>query len=138
MVTFFRDNMNAMLEGGVDFVFCNEIEALGWAQTDNLDEAAERLKAICQNFVITRGGDGAILYDGTRTHEVASEKVDAVNTNGAGDMFAGAFFYALWRGAAILSACEFAAKAAGAVVCQAGPRLSLDSTKALRDAYFNN
>ncbi len=138
MVTFFRDNMNAMLEGGVDFVFCNEIEALEWAQTDNLDEAAERLKAICQSFVITRGANGAILYDGTGTHQVASEKVTAVNTNGAGDMFAGAFFYALWRGAAMLSACEFAAKAAGAVVCQAGPRLSLDATSALRDAYFSN
>ena len=138
MVKFFRDNMNAMLEGGVDFVFCNEIEALEWAQTDNLDEAAERLKAICQSFVITRGADGAILYDGTSTHQVASEKVTAVNTNGAGDMFAGAFFYALWRGVAMLSACEFAAKAAGAVVCQAGPRLSLDATSAIRDAYFSN
>lgn len=137
MVTFFRDNMNAMLEGGVDFVFCNEIEALEWAQTDNLDEAAERLKSICGSFVITRGADGAILYDGMSTHQVASEKVTAVNTNGAGDMFAGAFFYALWRGAAMLSACEFAAKAAGAVVCQAGPRLSLDATSALRDAYFS-
>jgi sugar/nucleoside kinase (ribokinase family) len=138
MVTFFRDNMNAMLEGGVDFVFCNEIEALEWAQTDNLDEAAERLKAICQSFVITRGAYGAILYDGTSTHQVASEKVNAVNTNGAGDMFAGAFFFALWRGAAMVNACEFAAKAAGAVVCQAGPRLSLDATTALRDAYFRN
>jgi sugar/nucleoside kinase (ribokinase family) len=138
MVTFFRDNMNAMLEGGVDFVFCNEIEALEWAQTDNLDEAAERLQAICRSFVITRSADGAILYDGTSMHRVAAEKVKAVNTNGAGDMFAGAFFFALWRGAAMVNACEFAAKAAGAVVCQAGPRLSLDTTSALRDAYFSH
>jgi sugar/nucleoside kinase (ribokinase family) len=138
MVTFFRDNMNAMLEGGVDFVFCNEIEALEWAQTDNLDEAAERLQAICRSFVITRSADGAILYDGTSMHRVAAEKVKAVNTNGAGDMFAGAFFYALWRGADMVNACEFAAKAAGAVVCQAGPRLSLDTTSALRDAYFSH
>ena len=138
MVTFFRDNMNAMLEGGVDFVFCNEIEALEWAQTDNLEEAAKRLQAICSSFVITRGANGAILYDGTSTHQVASEKVKAVNTNGAGDMFAGAFFYALWRGAAMVNACEFAAKAAGAVVCQAGPRLSLDTTSDLRNAYFGN
>ena len=137
MVTFFRDNMNAMLNGGVDFVFCNEIEALEWAQTDSLSDASERLKAICTNFVITRGADGAILYDGADMHHVASEKVKAVNTNGAGDMFAGAFFYALWRGASMVKACEFAAKAAGAVVCQAGPRLSLEATSALRDAYFS-
>ena len=136
MVTFFRDNMNAMLEGGVNFVFCNEIEALEWAQTDNLDVAAERLKTICESFVITRGADGAILFDGNGLHAVASEKVTAVNTNGAGDMFAGAFFYALWRDASMVSACEFATKAAGTVVCQAGPRLSLDTTSALRDAYF--
>ena len=137
MVTFFRDNMNAMLDGGVDFVFCNEIEALEWAQTDSLSDASERLKTICTNFVITRGADGAILYDGANMHRVASEKVNAVNTNGAGDMFAGAFFYALWRGASMVQACEFAAKAAGAVVCQAGPRLSLEATSALRDAYFS-
>ena len=34
MVTFFRDNMNALLEDGVDFIFCNEIEALEWAETE--------------------------------------------------------------------------------------------------------
>lgn len=138
MVTFFRDNMNAMLEGGVDFVFCNEIEALEWAETDNLETAAEGLKAICASFVITRGADGAILYDGADMHHVASEKVQAVNTNGAGDMFAGAFFYALWRGESMASACEFAAKAAGTVVCQAGPRLSSETTGALRGAYFKD
>jgi len=38
----------------------------------------------------------------------------------------------------MVNACEFAAKAAGAVVCQAGPRLSLDTTSALRDAYFSH
>ena len=138
MVTFFRDNMNAMLEGGVDFVFCNEIEALEWAQTDNLDEAAERLKAICQSFVITRGANGAILYDGTSTHQVASEKVTAVNTNGAGDMFAGAFFYGLGQGLSMVAACEFASKAASIVVCQAGPRLSMQAARAVRDAHFRN
>jgi len=36
----------------------------------------------------------------------------------------------------MLEACEFASKAAGAVVCQAGPRLSLEASHALRDAHF--
>ena len=136
MVTFFRDNMNALLEDGVDFVFCNEIEALEWAETDNLQTAVEKLKAISQRFVVTRGADGALLYDGTQQHHVPAQPVNAVNTNGAGDMFAGAFFYALWAGTDMLEACEFASKAAGAVVCQAGPRLSLEASHALRDAHF--
>ena len=136
MVTFFRDNMNAILEDGVDFIFCNEIEALEWAETDNLQTAVEKLKTISQSFVITRGADGALLYDGTQQHRVPAQPVDAVNTNGAGDMFAGAFFYALWAGTDMLKACEFASKAAGAVVCQAGPRLSLETSHKLRDAHF--
>ena len=32
MVKFFRDNMAAMVEGGVEMVFCNEAEALEWGQ----------------------------------------------------------------------------------------------------------
>ena len=77
MVTFFRDNMNQMIDGGVDLVFCNEVEALGWAETENLDEAAGKLKGIAKSFVITRGGDGAILFDGETTHKIAAQKVEA-------------------------------------------------------------
>lgn len=136
MVTFFRDNMNQMIDGGVDFVFCNEIEALGWAETESLDEAASRLQGIAKSFVITRGGDGAILFDGETTHEIAAQRVEAVNTNGAGDMFAGAFFYSLWRGSDMRGACEFASKAAAAIVCQPGPRLSLSDSQELKNSHF--
>jgi sugar/nucleoside kinase (ribokinase family) len=136
MVTFFRDNMNQMIDGGVDLVFCNEIEALGWAETESLDEATSKLKGIAKSFVITRGGDGAILFDGETTHEIAAQKVEAVNTNGAGDMFAGAFFYSLWRGGDMRGACEFASKAAAAVVCQPGPRLSLSDSQELKNSHF--
>ena len=55
MVTFFRDNLDAILEGGVDFIFCNEIEALEWAGTDNLQAAAQAMRAISNEFVITLG-----------------------------------------------------------------------------------
>ena len=136
MVTFFRNNMKQMIEGGVDLVFCNEIEALQWAETDDLDEAAKKLENIAESFVITRGGDGAIVFDGETTHDIAAQKVKAVNTNGAGDMFAGAFFYSLWRGSNMRGACEFAAKAAAAVVCQPGPRLSLSESLELKNSHF--
>lgn len=138
IVTIFRDNMNALLEGGIDFVFCNEVEALAWADTDNLQLAAERLKTICNGFVITRGSSSTILYDGYAMHQVDSQKVNAINSLGAGDMFAGAFFYGLGQGVSMVAACEFASRAASMVVCQAGPRLSMHAARALRDEYFRN
>ena len=125
-----------MVEGGVEMVFCNQAEALEWGQCEEIEAAIAAIKKIARRFVITLGAEGAITWDGEALHRTSAQTVKAVNTNGAGDMFAGAFFYALWRDASMVSACEFAAKAAGTVVCQAGPRLSLDTTSALRDAYF--
>jgi len=51
-------------------------------------------------------------------------------------MFAGAFFYSLWRGSHMRGACEFASKAAAAVVCQPGPRLSLSESQELKNSHF--
>ena len=65
MVEFFRDGMAEIIGERVDLVFCNEAEAMGWAQSDNLDVAVEKLKSVAGSFVITRGAAGAMTYDGT-------------------------------------------------------------------------
>jgi len=136
MVTFFRDNLDAIIGDGVDFIFCNEIEALEWAGTDNLEAAAEAMRTIANEFVITLGAEGCLVFDGEKFHRLATKAVDAINTNGAGDMFAGAYFYSLWRGESTLTACAFASEASAAVVCEHGPRLTQEQSVALRDEFF--
>ena len=42
-------------------------------------------------------GWGCLVFDGEQMHRLDARVVDAINTNGAGDMFAGAYFYS-WRG----------------------------------------
>ncbi len=138
MVKFFRDNMAAMVEGGVELVFCNESEALEWGQCDDLDTAIGAIKSVARRFVITLGADGAVLWDGETLHRVAAKPVEAVNTNGAGDMFAGAFLYALSRGESNLHATEYATLAAGEVVKYSGPRLERDACLALRRQFFGD
>ena len=53
MVEFFRDGIAEMLGKRVDLIFCNRDEALGWAQSDNIDEAVaapERCRQhLCHN-----------------------------------------------------------------------------------------
>ena len=138
MVTYFRDNLDAIISDGVDFIFCNEIEALEWAGTDNLDAAAEAMRAIASEFVITLGAEGCLVFAGDKMHRLNAKAVDAINTNGAGDMFAGAYFYSRWRGESSLTACAFASEASAAVVCEHGPRLTQAQTIELRDAFFVN
>jgi sugar/nucleoside kinase (ribokinase family) len=138
MVQFFRDGIRDMIGARVDLVFCNEEEAKGWGQTERLDEAIESLKQVARSFVITRGARGAITFDGDEIGEVAAQPVTAVDSNGAGDMFAGAFLYALGRGESFRRAGEFASLAAGQIVSQYGPRLSAEQYPSLRQQFFGN
>jgi sugar/nucleoside kinase (ribokinase family) len=136
MVAHFRDGLEEMVGNGVDLVFANDAEALGWTGADDLDAAVAALRGTAKRFAITRGSQGALLFDGERTHAVDAHPVDAVDSNGAGDMFAGAFLYALTRGEDFPTAGRFASLAAGTVVSQWGPRLPRDRYADLRDAFF--
>jgi fructokinase len=123
MVSFFRDGLKDMLGNGVDLIFCNEAEALGWANSESLDEAVAALKRVAKTFAITLGAKGALVFDGEQLHEISGHKVTAVDTNGAGDMFAGAFLYGITNGYSYAKAGALASRAAAEVVSQYGPRL---------------
>jgi sugar/nucleoside kinase (ribokinase family) len=136
MVEHFRDGISEMIGERVNLVFCNGEEAKGWAQSDNIDDAIEKLKQVADSFVITLGADGAITYDGEMLVKVDSEEVTAVDTNGAGDMFAGAFLYAISRGEDFPTAGKFASLCAGRIVSQYGPRLPAQAHGELRREFF--
>ncbi|MEP5766150.1 MAG: adenosine kinase [Halieaceae bacterium] len=137
MVEFFRDGLREMLgERGVDLLFCNEAEALSWAETDSLQEAVESLKQVAGQFAITLGARGALLFDGSELLEIAGTPTEAIDTNGAGDMFAGAFLYAITHGRDFDTAGRFASLAAARVVSRFGPRLSASEHDELLAEFF--
>ena len=123
IVEYFREGLEQITDGGVDLLFCNEQEALNWCQTDNIDRALEQLQDTAREFVVTRGGEGSVVFDGNHFHSAPAQPITAVDTNGAGDMFAGAYLYGITQGYNSLSAAVFANRAASAVVGQYGPRL---------------
>lgn len=126
MVQFFKDGLKEMVGEKVDLLFCNEAEALSWADTDDLVAAIESLKSVSRQFAITRGSQGATLFDGKQLIDIAPHKVKALDSNGAGDMFAGAFLYGISHGHSFYEAGNIASLAAARVVSQFGPRLSAE------------
>jgi sugar/nucleoside kinase (ribokinase family) len=137
MVEFFREGLGEMLgENGVDLLFCNEAEALGWAKSDSLDDAVTALKQVSRRFAVTLGARGALLFDGDKLLEIPAASADAVDTNGAGDMFAGAFLYAITHGEDFDTAGRFASLAAASVVSRYGPRLSASEHDAVSREFF--
>ena len=123
MVQFFHDGLREMIGSKVDLLFCNLDEALAYTKTESVDAAIAALKIIADEFVITLGNKGALIYDGNDIIEIAPCETEAIDTNGAGDMFAGAFLYALTQGHSHTLAGNLASLAASTVVSQFGPRL---------------
>jgi sugar/nucleoside kinase (ribokinase family) len=74
---------------------------------------------------LTRSAKGCIVIEGDTQIEVPVTPVKAVDTNGAGDMFAGAFLFAVTNGYNTAQAAALANLAAGQVVGQFGNRLSV-------------
>jgi len=135
MVRFFRDSLEAMIGDKVDLLFANEDEALELASTDSLDTAIEFFKQRARSFAITRGKRGSLLYDGESLIEVQPTVVKAVDSVGAGDMFAGAFLYGLTEGMSYAQAGELASRAAARLVTEFGPRLEASETRAVLAAF---
>lgn len=123
IVGFFKDGFKDMIGDGVDLLFCNEAEAFEYTGKSNLAEAGEELKKIAKAYAITLGPKGAVLFDGEKSYEIDTAKVKALDTNGAGDLFAGTFLYGINNGLNFQEAGNMACSASSTLVTQFGPRL---------------
>lgn len=129
IVHYFRDGLEEMIGPGLDMIFCNEDEALGISGAASLEAAIEWLKGVAREFVMTRGPQGALIWDGNRLLPVPARNVEPLDTVGAGDMFAGAFLYGLARGWDHGRAGELAVAASGRIITEYGPRLTPTAAK---------
>jgi fructokinase len=123
MLEYFKDNVNEVLGDGVDLLFCNIQEAKLWSGATSVEEAVAALKTKAKQFALTLGGDGSLLWDGENLIEIAPRRVPVVDTNGAGDMYSGAFLYGITNGMSFPEAGNLASIASATVVSQYGPRL---------------
>lgn len=138
MVQYARQGLEELLDDGVDLLFCNEQEALMFSNTETLDAAIEVLKSKNQHIVITQGANGAVIIDPEQQFHVAGREVHAVDTNGAGDAFAGAFLYAINAGLTLKAAAQLAILISSEVVAQFGPRLAVENYAKLFEQFKNS
>lgn len=134
MVKYCSRQFEEIIGASVDLLFCNEEEALTITGTEDLEDAREKLKQLAKRFAITLGANGALIYDGDTFIEIEPYKVRAKDTNGAGDMFAGAYLYGITHNRSHAEAGKLASLASSRVVAQNGPRLEpQQATRVLED-----
>lgn len=136
MVQTFRTALEDMLGNGVTQLFCNEEEALAWSGTDRLDIAATELGDVAPFVNITLGARGSLALSPGARELTPGLSVDAVDTTGAGDIYAGATLHARNAGAGPGEAAGFGNFAAAHLVSVHGARLpDLPAYVALRNAF---
>ncbi len=137
MINFCKAGLEAMLGNGLDYLFANEEEAQTWCGTTDLDAILAQLSPLAKTVCLTRGPQGCIVLQGDRRTDVPAVATKAVDTNGAGDMFAGTFLYGITHGHTPGQSAALANRTAAAVVSQHGNRLTQTQMQAIYTDFCN-
>ena len=106
-----------------DVLYANEDEAAAFTG-ERGEKALEAMASMCDIAVVKLGEKGSLVRSGNITHRIEPFRVKAVNTNGAGDMYAAGMLYGLAHGLPLERAGKIASYASSRVVAQVGARLS--------------
>ena len=132
-----KEKIWEILNEYVDIVFANEDEILELTGKDSL-EGCCALKEICPIVVVMMGSKGCMVGSGERLHHSPAFPVHAVDTTGAGDLFASGFLHGYLEGFP-LEDCARAGNLVGGAVCEVYgaeiPQEKWEELKALISAH---
>jgi sugar/nucleoside kinase (ribokinase family) len=92
-------------------------------------ECAEKIHHHTADVALTLGADGSLLMHEGKTIPIEGVATQAIDTTGAGDMYAAGILYGITNGLSWKQAGHLASHAAARVVAQLGARLQNPFTK---------
>lgn len=137
LVNLIRDEIWDLITGPVDLFFCNEQEAVSLTGQSDPIACAAKIHDHAENVALTLGEKGSIVMHGGEAFPVEGVVVEALDTTGAGDMYAGALLYGITNGMDWRQAGHLASQAAARVVSQMGARLEAKFTEEEVDQFKN-
>jgi sugar/nucleoside kinase (ribokinase family) len=117
------DFLKTMVEKYVDIVFANEEEAKAFTGQEP-EEALEMLAQQCEIAVVKIGSKGSMIKTGGVRTDVAALKTTAVDTTGAGDLYASGFLYGLIHDSGMEKAGQIGSLLASTVIQKVGAKIS--------------
>lgn len=123
LINFNRELFWDLIKGPVDLLFCNLEEARSLTGLTDPVDCAYKIHSHASDVALTLGADGSLLMHGGQAIPIEGVAVDAVDTTGAGDMYAAGVLYGITNGLTWHQAGHLASHAAARVVAQMGARL---------------
>ena len=100
----------------VDIVFANEAEAEAFSGSADPQVGRAALAKLCPAGAVKLGAAGALLWHGDEEVAVAAHRVTAIDTTGAGDLWAAGFLFGYLRGYELATCGHFGALTGAEVV----------------------
>ena len=96
IVNSYKSSLRDFLNWNVDLLFCNDVEARAMCDTDDLEEAFDKLQSLVNTVFLTNGKQGSwVGKNGEDRIAIKPFTVNAVDTTGAGDLYAAGALYGL-------------------------------------------
>ena len=122
-----RESFVKLVENHIDILFANEDEIKALYKTSSLNTAIEELKQTCDLAAITIGKKGSILISSGKEINIDPFIFGkAIDTTGAGDLYAGGFLKGLADGLKPEISARIGSICAGHIVTQLGSRSNTD------------
>jgi sugar/nucleoside kinase (ribokinase family) len=90
-----KELLKSMLTDYVDIVFANEEEAAAFCGTEDPEKCLDILAEYCTIAAVKVGKDGAFIKRGNEKVKVNAGPAVAIDTTGAGDLWASGFLYGI-------------------------------------------
>lgn len=127
----YREEPEAVIRA-CDPLVVNEVEAQALLASHgrtvedlaNAEAVAEEFAGVAKSVVVTLGSQGSVWVDDTGSGHVPAERVDVVDSTGAGDSFVGALAAELAAGRDLRSAVAVGSRAGAAAVQRWGAQLT--------------
>lgn len=134
IIDLFKERLTKIADMS-DLIFCNEQEAIVFTGHKNRVDALMELEKTFKNIVLTLNKEGSIIVWEGKQYTIPAYETKAVDDTGAGDMYAGGFFYGLIYSNSIERAGHLASLSASKVVGQQGARLLTSHTDLVSEIY---
>ncbi len=128
VVNSFKKSLIEFIDSYVDILFCNEVEAQAMTGESDSLSAFKKLQATVDTVFLTLGSKGSLVgKSGQEPEEVKIFPVKAVDTTGAGDLFAAGALYGVLNNHSLEESAVIGSYCASQVVSHMGGRLPLSS-----------
>jgi sugar/nucleoside kinase (ribokinase family) len=116
--------LHSIVDKYVDIVFSNEEEAKAFTGKSNTEEALVEISKKCMVAIVKIGKDGSIISREGGTYKIPPAQSNAIDTTGAGDLYASGFFYGLAKGYPLELCGRIGSIVGGEIVEVVGPKMN--------------